>query len=219
MEILDLTGYLAALLMFSTFYMKKMIPLRAVGIASNVVFIVFATSTRTYPILILHACLLPLNISRMVQMIRLVNKVKAALSGGGISMDFLVPFMTRANYKKGDTLFKKGDDADKMFFLRRGLAKVVEVEAYIKEGELVGEVGVFALNKKRTATIICETDCNFLSIPENQVLQLCYQNPTFGLHLMQLMIQRFERNTTTVDDDTLPKHMILQPGSIAEVNE
>jgi hypothetical protein len=33
MNWVDLVGYLAAVLMFSTFYMKKMIPLGAVGIS------------------------------------------------------------------------------------------------------------------------------------------------------------------------------------------
>jgi hypothetical protein len=35
-------GYLAALLVFATFYMRTMVRLRMVGIASNVVFITYA---------------------------------------------------------------------------------------------------------------------------------------------------------------------------------
>jgi len=217
LELLPLTGYLAALLLFSTFYMKKMIPLRAVGIASNMVFIIYAASAQLYPILILHACLLPLNISRMIQMMRLVKNVKSAVRGGAMSLDFLVPYMTKENYKRGDVIFKKGDIADRMYFLRQGLVKAVEVEAFLKDGEIIGEVGVFSHNKKRTATIVCETDCALMSIPEGQVLQLFYQNPAFGLHLTQLMIQRFERNNVANRNDDLPKHLVLQTGTVAEV--
>ncbi len=37
-------GYLASALVFGTFYMKRMIPLRLVGIASNLAFIVYPGS-------------------------------------------------------------------------------------------------------------------------------------------------------------------------------
>ena len=79
MDFVQLVGYLAALLMFSTFYMKKMIPLRAVGICSNIAFIIFAGSSGVYPLLILHICLLPLNTIRMVQMIKLVKEGQRVL--------------------------------------------------------------------------------------------------------------------------------------------
>jgi hypothetical protein len=46
---LEFVGYLAAGLVFATFYMKTMIPLRLLGITSNITFLVyswFATSCR-----------------------------------------------------------------------------------------------------------------------------------------------------------------------------
>ena len=39
MHTAELVGYLASALVFATFYMKTMMPLRAVAIASNVAFI------------------------------------------------------------------------------------------------------------------------------------------------------------------------------------
>lgn len=198
MHIIDIIGYIAAALMFSTFYMRRMIPLRAVGIASNCTFIIYAGISHVYPLLVLHMALLPLNIIRMVQMIKLINKVREA-SRGELSLDFLVPFMTKERFNKNDIIFKNGDVADRMYFMRKGLARVVEVDAYIKEGELFGEMGVFSRINKRTATVICETPSEVLSIPEKQVLQLYYQNPTFGLNLVQLMVQRFLRNAGNID--------------------
>ncbi|VVC74968.1 hypothetical protein AQUSIP_02420 [Aquicella siphonis] len=67
----SLIGYLAASLVAATFYMHSMIPLRCFAIASNICFIIYAyyTSPQLYPILILHAFLLPLNISRLWQLI------------------------------------------------------------------------------------------------------------------------------------------------------
>lgn len=124
MHWIDMAGYLAAVLMFSTFFMKKMIPLRVVGICSNIAFIVAAASKHMYPLLALHCALLPLNTIRMIQMMRLINKVKNA-SSEDVSMDFLIPYMTKENFKKGVILFKKDDEADKVYYLRKGLARVM----------------------------------------------------------------------------------------------
>jgi hypothetical protein len=185
----DFVGYLAAAFMFSTFYMKRMIPLRAVGIAANITFITYASISHVYPLLILHLGLLPLNVLRMVQMIRLVNSVRES-SRGDFSMDFLVPFMHKESFKKGTVVFKKGDDSDKMYYLRKGLVRLEEFDTTLKEGELMGEIAIFSPHKKRTATAICEEDTEFLTIQENQVLQLYYQNPKFGFYMVQLIIHR-----------------------------
>ncbi|MEE8574741.1 MAG: cyclic nucleotide-binding domain-containing protein [Thermodesulfobacteriota bacterium] len=182
-------GYLAAFLMFSTFYMKKMIPLRAVGIASNVTFIVFASMSHVWPLLILHICLLPLNISRMVQMMRLVSKVKEAAKGG-FSMNFLVPFMKLESFKEGDVVFSRGDEADKMYYLQKGNIRLKELGITLTPGEIIGEMGIFSTNKKRNATVVCETDADLYTIPDSHVLQLYYQNPEFGIYLVQMILKR-----------------------------
>ena len=67
MHWIELAGYTASMLVFLAFYMKTMIPLRVVGIASNVAFITYAVGAQLYPVLILHAILLPLNSLRLVQ--------------------------------------------------------------------------------------------------------------------------------------------------------
>lgn len=196
----ELFGYIAAILMFSTFYMKKMIPLRAIGASANLMFVIFTLSSYFYlnkaiwPLFILHAALFPLNIFRMVQMIRLVNKVKEA-STGSFAVDFLTPFMTQEDYKTGDFIFRKGDEADKLYFLRDGMLKLVEIDIYIKKGELIGEIGLFSENKLRTASLLCESEVQLLSIPKKQVLQLYYQNPKFGFYLVKLIINRLLSNT------------------------
>ncbi|MBI5345385.1 MAG: cyclic nucleotide-binding domain-containing protein [Deltaproteobacteria bacterium] len=59
--------------------------------------------------------------------------------------------MTKERFKKGDTVFRKGDDANKMYYLQRGDVKLTELDVYVKEGDLIGEVGVFSPNKTRMA--------------------------------------------------------------------
>ncbi len=74
---LVVAGWLASALVFTTFFMRTMIPLRLVAIASNVAFMAYAVLGlrygvfgRLYPILVLHASLLPLNVLRLRQLHR-----------------------------------------------------------------------------------------------------------------------------------------------------
>ena len=62
----DALGFLAAGLVFVTFCMKRLVPLRAVAIASNLVFIVYGYSAGLKPVLFLHLVLLPVNVFRLV---------------------------------------------------------------------------------------------------------------------------------------------------------
>ena len=75
MQTPELIGYLASTLVFATFYMKTMMPLRTVAIASNVAFITYGYLGGMAPILILHVALLPLNLWRLHQTQQLVKRV------------------------------------------------------------------------------------------------------------------------------------------------
>jgi hypothetical protein len=59
-------AWIAAFLVFSSFFMKTIVPLRIVAMVSNVAFILYAllglaygVFGRVYPILVLHSLLLP----------------------------------------------------------------------------------------------------------------------------------------------------------------
>jgi hypothetical protein len=62
----DLAGYVACSLVFLTFYMKGMIPLRLVALCSNVAFLVYACTLHLLPIVILHGALIPVNVCRLI---------------------------------------------------------------------------------------------------------------------------------------------------------
>jgi hypothetical protein len=62
----DLAGYIAASLVFLTFYMGGMVPLRLVALCSNVAFLVYAFALHLAPIAILHGALIPVNIIRLI---------------------------------------------------------------------------------------------------------------------------------------------------------
>jgi hypothetical protein len=74
MCLVEIIGYLACTLVFATFYMTAMMPLRLVAIASNVAFIAYGYLGGLTPILLLHVGLLPLNGWRLCQTLRLPRR-------------------------------------------------------------------------------------------------------------------------------------------------
>jgi hypothetical protein len=66
----DFVGYVACALVFATFYMTAMLPLRFTAIASNAAFIAYGYFGGMTPILLLHVGLLPLNVWRLHQALR-----------------------------------------------------------------------------------------------------------------------------------------------------
>jgi hypothetical protein len=63
----DAAGYLASTLVFATFCMKDMVPLRVIAICSNVAFIAYGLGHDLVPVWALHAFLLPMNGWRLWQ--------------------------------------------------------------------------------------------------------------------------------------------------------
>src|SRR4029077_19470289 len=70
MKTVDALGFLAASLVLATFCAKKMVPLRALAIASNIAFVAYAFVAGLGPILLLHSVMLPLNILRLREVLR-----------------------------------------------------------------------------------------------------------------------------------------------------
>ena len=58
MTTLEVLGYVGGVFVFSTFYLKTMIPLRLVAIASNIVYIAYSAlaGLRAYPGAAYHCC-------------------------------------------------------------------------------------------------------------------------------------------------------------------
>jgi hypothetical protein len=189
----DGIGYCASLLVFCSFYMKTMIPLRAVAIASNIVFMTYGLAGGLYPVFVLHVVLFPLNCLRLHQMRRLIRKVREA-ARGDVSTEWLIPLLTRHRHAKGEILFRMGDPATSMHLILAGSVRLVEIGVVLGPSMLVGEIGVFAPDSRRTGTALCETDVEIGSISDDKVLQLYYQNPAFGFYLFRLVVQRMLDN-------------------------
>jgi CRP/FNR family transcriptional regulator, cyclic AMP receptor protein len=193
MSYVTMIGFVAAGLVIATLSMRTMIPLRLIGIASNVAFVTYGALFGSIPTVMLHSILFPLNIYRLYEMLRLIRQVEAA-STGDMSLDWLKPFMSERKVKVGQTLFSKGDQANTLYFVVSGRLHLHEINIDIMPGSVVGELGMLAPERKRTQTLICSEDGAVLEISYEKIEQLYYQNPKFGFFFLRLSTARLFEN-------------------------
>jgi hypothetical protein len=110
-QIANVLALIGAIFYVTTFLLRTIVPLRTFAIVGDVFFLgygIFAQSITTF---FLYALLLPINVIRLYQMLKLVKRARVAAQGS-LSMDWLKPFMTARKYRRGDVLFRKGDLAN-----------------------------------------------------------------------------------------------------------
>ncbi|HXH97812.1 MAG TPA: cyclic nucleotide-binding domain-containing protein [Gaiellaceae bacterium] len=186
-----LAGWIASALVFTSFFMKTIVPLRLVAIASNLAFMTYGLlGLRTgvfgdvYPIFVLHACLLPVNVIRLVQIRRLTT---AARSSDRDLIAVLLPFMRREAHGRGTVLFRRGDAAERLYVIGEGSVLLQEDQKRLEAGDVFGELGLFAADNARAMTAVCADDCVLFSLGREKALELYYQHPAFGIFLLRLV--------------------------------
>jgi CRP/FNR family cyclic AMP-dependent transcriptional regulator len=211
-------GLLAAVLVIAALSMRTMVPLRIAGIASNIAFVIYGFLIDSLPIVMLHSILFPLNVYRLFEMLRLVRQVKLA-STSDLSVDWLRVFMRKRTMAPGEVLFRKGDDADRMFFVLDGRMRLHELGLDVLPGTVVGELGMLAPARKRTQTLECKEGGSLLEIGYDKIQQLYYENPSFGFYFLRLSSARLFDNIHRLElalgdrDDEIVRLRALLPAA------
>ncbi|MFH0738412.1 MAG: SpoIIE family protein phosphatase [Candidatus Omnitrophota bacterium] len=103
-------------------------------------------------------------------------------------------YMKKEEFKKGEFLFKKGDKADKMFYIKKGSLRLPEINKVIGEEQVIGEMGIFSPFKERTASAVCEEDVVAYTMGRDEVIKFFGEDPQLAINLMQTSIKRFIEN-------------------------
>lgn len=189
----DLIGYFGGGITLWGMYSKTIIPLRLGAVGGNIGFIIFGLLEASYPTLLLHSLLLPLNAFRTWQMIKLVRDFRQSSEGDG-NLDALIPYMSKLKAAAGTVLFKKDEKPDRMIVIRSGRVQLQEIGVDCGPGDVLGEIAAFTPGNRRTCTAICSTDCDLYTLPNDDMIQLYYQNPQFGMYLMRVIVTRLLAN-------------------------
>jgi hypothetical protein len=216
--IANILALIGAIFFVATLLMRTMVPLRVTGIISDVFFIGYGVLSGTMTTLFLYILLLPINIFRLGQMLKLVKRARIAAQGD-LSMDWLKPFMTRRQYRKGDVLFRKGDRANEMFFTVTGKFLVTELGIELPPGRLVGELGFLSPDNRRTQSLECTEDGQVLAITYDRLLEIYFQNPEFGYYFLRLSTERLLQNIGRLEGIIDQYKAQAQAASVKDTNQ
>lgn len=192
MTAFEILGYAALVLLVASFFMKTIIWLRVLAIASNAAVVVAGIIKPDIPLLILGLAMLAVNAWRLMEMRRLVSAASSATAGQAapVSIDWLLPYMRPVDIPSGHVLFRKGEVADAMYFVSSGKIRIDELNVEIGKGSLFGEIGIFSVDRLRTATATCIEPCSLLLVSAEKARELYYQNPEFGFFLIGVITRR-----------------------------
>ena len=100
-----------------------------------------------------------------------------------------------STYPAGEILYLQGDDADSVFYIRRGKVKVTvlsmqgkeAVIAVLKADEFLGE-GCLIGQPQRLSTAVAMTECDAMRIGKTEMLRVLHDEPAFSdmfvLHIL-----------------------------------
>jgi CRP/FNR family transcriptional regulator, cyclic AMP receptor protein len=104
---------------------------------------------------------------------------------------------TAATYRKSHVVFSQGDDADAVFYIQKGTAKVTVVSALGKEAivailgvnDFFGE-GCLAGQKKRISSVLALTDSMIIKFDKKTIAKLIQKEPKFSDMFMTYLLGR-----------------------------
>ncbi len=200
-DLITAIGLLGGAFYLASHYMRGMVPLRILSLCSNVLLIIFAlfhlefdwARLAVLPEFLLNVILLPMNARRLLEILRLTKEIAKVTEKSPVS-EWLLPHMHLHKHKAGHVLFREGDEADEIYYVASGRLRLEGVGTTIGPDNLVGEIALFAPDKRRTLTIVCETDCDLYTMTDEQIYQLYYQNPKLGFYFMKLIVERLLRD-------------------------
>ncbi len=119
------------------------------------------------------------------------TQVDHAISGQ-LPVARLLARMESQRFRPGEVLFRKGDPSGQMFYVEKGTVRLSELGIELGAGTVLGEIGLFSPEHRRTSTVICKTDCEMRTVSAADAIRLYYQEPEFALYLVQLIASRLQ---------------------------
>ena len=111
-----------------------------------------------------------------------------------------------SKHRKNEIIFSQGDDADSVFYIKKGKVKVTVLSRQGKEAvvailgtdEFVGE-GCLTGQPKRLATASAMTECVTMRVEKIEIQRLLQEEPTFS----QIFVSHVLARTARVEEDLI----------------
>ncbi len=136
-------------------------------------------------------------------------------------MDFNSPSVINVKCKKDEILFRAEDPENDLYIIKSGRVMVFVQKgsqiipvAYLDEGEYIGELSFFD-DGKRSASIVCLSDCEFAKIPSSEMINHC---PEWMKTLGQQLTKKIRNGDELIRSKGIRKKNVegIKPLSIEE---
>jgi CRP/FNR family cyclic AMP-dependent transcriptional regulator len=190
-DLAELVGIGAAAASLYAIQSRTIIPLRAALIAANCLAMIYSFLHGTYPTFVLNAILIPVNAWRLHGMMDLIRGIDSATKSD-MNADWLLPYTRPKKFKAGDIIMERGEYATAAFYIVAGEVEISGIGESFGKGTLLGEIGLFTPDGRRTKTVRCKTDVHAAVIDYDRFKELYFQNPQFGFRLLHLVVARMQ---------------------------
>jgi len=115
--------------------------------------------------------------------------------------------MRQRRFARNEVVFHKDDPAGHLFLIASGTAKISVQEeggqevviALVRDGELVGELGLFD-DEQRSATVTAISETTAFSLANKDFTDVLHRNPGAMQELLALLARRVRRSTGHIED-------------------
>ncbi|RFU49373.1 LuxR C-terminal-related transcriptional regulator [Paraburkholderia sp. DHOC27] len=104
----------------------------------------------------------------------------------------LLSHLSPSHFRRGDVLFHKDAPSDALYYIMRGTIGLQEIGVEVGAGTILGEIGLFSPDHRRTCTARCKSDCELLVVSATDAMRMYYQDPEFATYLIRLITRRLE---------------------------
>jgi hypothetical protein len=185
----NLLGWIAASLVLTSFYLKTIVPLRIVALASNLAFMAYGLMVDATPVYVLHSLLLPLNIFRLTQLWRAKSHI-APVSSDSTFNRILMPNMQTRRVAAGRVLFAAGEQSEAIYSVMDGELHSISSGTRYQAGDLIGVVDAFSADGRHLDTVVCGTDAILGWASTGAVIEALHREPAFGDFLLRAVARR-----------------------------
>ncbi|MFN4142409.1 SulP family inorganic anion transporter [Aestuariivirga sp.] len=120
--------------------------------------------------------------------------LRHADAAGEANFERLLALMHAEVVQPGGAIIRRGEKADRIFFLERGRAQVLLPRAdggsrrlrTMEAGALLGDVA-FAMELPRTADVLAEEECRVLSISADEIRKLESEQPALAVAIQRIL--------------------------------
>jgi DNA-binding NarL/FixJ family response regulator len=109
---------------------------------------------------------------------------------GRLDLSWLQPEMSQRRMRAGQWIFNQGDVGSELFFVQRGRVSFPETGESAGNGDVFGEIGIFAPGHRRAVSARCETDVDLYTLSSGQMRRIYAGNPRFALFILTLLATR-----------------------------